>query len=778
MIDPKSEMPQMDTFKEKKEELPLPEKTIEKTLDSSEGSQRESEKPLESNLQKSDSELVAKEELDKGSTFASSDKEESIMEPTSVLSEKEELYKDSTSMYGEKGESVKEPTLDSTEKEDQDSTSVLSENGDSTNEPTLSTEKDQLDNKHPLVPPDKDESAGDSIAVPKKQLERIETVPEGHAESLYLNNSEGKIDSKNEEMSETASPSKTEVLNVESERKQVPEEKVIPNVQNMEMGKESEDDSERKVTPDSVPDSDVKPDTLSDKKLTDGEDADIKPDTASNVKLSEGEDSGPTNTKHDPAQNEEVLIGGNENESESLYADNAEEPSAESQDRSAPQIAPTNDQPEAKSELPSPNIQNAESEGQISSSTETVVNQGNRKEVVEDTAKLPTEESREKLTGLEERQEKDAVLDQKMPTDGGLSGLLHSNDVGAESFETHNLVASPTLSSEKVSTGTETLNPSQNEDLPEKTEGTSNIIVGAETIVEAGTTLVLDSSGNVMTIIPPSETYTPSTVATNSQTDDPVSLSGSKVSQTEQVTMTPQRQPSTNTEIKPSEQAKEDTKSVLLQTSISEIDMKKVSAEKTTEDFPATPHLDASQNQAETVAKVSEQVSQSSLIMPTATDSAHAVSISAADTPSASSILLHSSVVEAALPSSYNSNNTANLDTIGPADSSVPDNLNLEKDLNPSQETYESVDFNSRKVLSVSSSQQIPKPQQNVEGTAEQLSTTEPDAIEKKKDEGSAHIEPPKIDDDLAASSTLPTGYSDELQSAVQDENKEAVVTV
>ncbi|RUS79630.1 hypothetical protein EGW08_012599, partial [Elysia chlorotica] len=805
MMDPNSEMPQMD----KEEEPPTPEKeekAHQESPESVQDSRAVNEKPPESNVPKTGSESAAKEKLEKD---ASADKEV-VREPTPMPSENEKLEEDPTPMINKEKEPAKKPTPGSAEKEmlNKDSSKASSENEKSVKvSGSESVVKGKLGSEHPPVA--------------KKQLGGTGNVPKEQAKPVGLKDPKPPQKDTN---SGTATPLKTESLKVDLKEKEMPQEKVNPNVQHMKMGTETGDGPKRgvdKTVKETVPESEVKPDTVSNSMPSEGKESDVKPDSASdlrlnggkeldmkpntpaNINLSQGKDSvvkpdtvpevkpsqekdsGSTNTKYDPSMNKEALTVNAKDGSETLHAESVEQP--KSQDGSAPEMAPPSEKPQAASEMPStvtppsPGVQHRETEGQINTPLNTLENQGNMEDQVKAENKLSDQGGSEKHTGVgEEVENKDAVVDQKIPTDGTLSDLLHGNGAGTEESATQDLMATPTQGSENIHTVSveqkETLNPSQTEHVPKETKVTSSIPEGGETVVEAGTTLVFDSLGNILTMIAPSEIHTPSTVAANSQTNVPVGLS--EASQTEPVTMPPQVELSVSSA---NLEADKPTESILLQTSISEVDIQEASAEaKTPEGLPATPHLDSPQSQAESVSQALEPVSQSPPIMPTATDSAETVTVSSeADAPPASNIVLHSSVVEAALPSSYNSNNTANLDSVGPADRSIPDNIDLEvgKDLNPSQGAYESIDFNSRKVLSVDSSQQIPKPQQKSEEAARQPVVTETDTMEKRDGGGSVHAESPTVGDNLVAPTEPPTGHSDELQAAIQDENKEAQVT-
>ncbi|GFR66674.1 melanoma inhibitory activity protein 3 [Elysia marginata] len=664
-----------------------------------------------------------KEEKPKETIPVSSEKKEPSKEPTPTSSEKKELPKQPTPVTSQKEEPPKEPTPVSSQKEEppKEPTPVSSEKEESPKEPT----PDSIEKEEP--PKEPTPISSEKIEQPQKstnlQYEQEENTfhqdIKGNLESSSPNSFEGE---KPTEKSESAPPVKDKTLHVETESKGMGEGKEVPNVQHMEASTEQGE---------AIPESDV------------------KPDTASDLKPSEAVDSGPTSASQETTVEADA-------------------------DGSAPEGTSTI--PESKPELPphSPPVPEAQkqTESKVNEPSEVLDDKASKEEQAKSTATVG-QDSSEKQADDEETKTTETMSDQPAPADGGLSGILHGSDNHEnEAPEKQEHVETSKLEMEEVSTETPNENPevSQTQQLSEETDTASDLVAGTKTIVEEGTTMVLDATGNLVTIIPPNEPHTPSTVSSDTQTDMPISFSESVISQT------PQLQPSMSqidARMMATENRETATDSVSIEASTSDINNKAASAEgapepKVTEDILATPQLDVSESQAEMSTKEGEPISQSPAVMPTATDSAHTESTTLVAEASTSSILLHSSVVDS-LPSSYNSNNTASLDTIGSTDHSASVDLKVERDLTPSQGAYESADFNSRKVLSVSSSQHQ-KPQQKPEETIGQLPGTEPETPQgEKQDIEFAQVEPSNVVENTASS----TGSA---WATSQDESKESQI--
>ena len=649
------------------------------------------------------------------------------------------------------------------------------------------------------------ESDERALPVSDKKQGSEEPVYEEDGDSLGIKDSEET--ETGEKRDGTAPPQENQALSVEPESKETPTGKEVPNVEKME---QSEKVEEKKVDEETS----GKPSLESD----------IKPDTESGPGINERVDSGPPSSGQDPAQNEEVPTQAEDTGKtpEGLAVDQRVEPPTASQDRLAEKSTSSGDQLDFKPELElpqPPETPKTESEMQekTSAPVDSTTDQGRQDEQGEGILAIPDQVSGEKQAGTEDKPETAEPgnmqhVDQKeenpqAPADAGLSDLLHGSETKANDAKPE-VAASPTVSIGEAASETseiqgeklpETLRPSSSESLPQETSDVaSDKEEGFETIVQEGTTIVLDAGGNIMTII--DEAHTSSTVVADSQTETPVSFTQKEASQTEEAAAaaaaTPQLQASPSQvddgvkatersdKIRNTVQTSENTP---LQASESEVDSKAVSAGQTPEAKApeeaslATPQLDASKTQAEVVTTVAggpaPVVSPSSMVMPTATDSAHtaASAVPAAEAPPVSNILLHSSVVEA-LPSTYSSNSTSNLDAVGSADSPVRvDGIDLGKDLNPSHEAYESVDFNSRKVLSVSSSQQQQKPQQRQEEAA----GTGSDGEVKEQD-----VKPTEVTRDMYSSTpgvetaALPAGDSGMAGASGQDDSKVRVFSL
>ncbi|GFO04071.1 melanoma inhibitory activity protein 3 [Plakobranchus ocellatus] len=413
--------------------------------------------------------------------------------------------------------------------------------------------------------------------------------------------------------------------------------------------------------------------------------------------------------------------------------------------------------------------------------------------------------------------------------DVDLSHLLHgsdneNDDESQKVADKSDITATPTAEEdlsarEEASTAavigntlSEAVIASQSENLLQGSiESTPTVSAGLETIVESGTTMVLDGNGNLMTIINPEDTHTPAEreaehietvavsidpVATEDLLESKAAASGEayKTQNTELFSAVPplnHAKEESGTVHPRSQESSEFPKSPLLQTSESYLMESKAAATgqeydtKNTELLSAFPpfqesieslkpslQLQASANEMETAINNVEVIALSSLVLPTPTESASLLSASMSDeTWPASGIPLYSSLVE-------NVTDTLRTDG-GPAD--VKDDL--VRDLNPAEASYESVDFNSRKVLSVSSSQQLQKPILNHQETGGG-SGFDAGAQQKEPDVRSvpvASVQPTHVTDKSLSSedlATLPIDVNDMSEPSDADRaNKDSMIS-